>query len=51
MLVRVSTYRYNVKRLVGWVAISDHYNFPLLHYEEEPVEIPFKLKYYQSDKL
>ena len=31
MLVRVSTYRNNVKRMVvGWVTISHHYNFPLL---------------------
>ena len=31
MLVRVSIYRNNVKGLVGWVTISHHYNFLLLH--------------------
>ena len=30
VLVRVSTYRNNVKRMVGWVTSSHHYNFSLL---------------------
>ena len=30
-LVRVSTYRNIVKRMVRWVTISHRYNFPLLH--------------------
>ena len=31
VLVRVSTYRNNGKRIVGWVTISHCYNFPSLH--------------------
>ena len=32
-LVKVSTYRMHVqKRMVRWVTIFHHYNFPLLHY-------------------
>ena len=31
ILVRVRTYRNNVKGMVGWVAISHHCNFTVLH--------------------
>ena len=31
MIVRVSIYRNNVKRVVGWVIISHCYKSPLLH--------------------
>ena len=30
ILVRVSTYRHNVKTIVGWVTVPHRYNFPLL---------------------
>ena len=33
ILVRISTYRNDVRRMVGWVLISHHYNFPRLHKE------------------
>ena len=37
ILVRLSTYRNNVKRMVGWVTIP-RYNFPLLQFHQSAME-------------
>ena len=35
ILVRVCTYRNNVKRIMGWVTISHSYHYPLLHWDPD----------------
>ena len=49
ILVRVSTYRNNVKRMLGWVTISHSYNFLLL--QKQYTQWPALDNRLRSDKL
>ena len=51
ILVRVSTYRNSVKRMVGWVTISHCYNFPLLITDLDVFSLGQSYKFYGKNKI